>query len=177
MTGRLEELSHWVKFEGNAWSDPNGLGENGWEELPYWLKGYGDLGYVLHDSVIIKNARRWVDAVLGSWQVDGYFGPRANKTGLDGQPDLWPHMVMCNVLQSYYEFSGDERVLSFLTRYYQWIGAQPVTTFGNGLWPHVRAGDAIETAYWLYNRTGDASAAADRQSDPRPHGTLGSRDY
>src|SRR6185312_911254 len=29
-------------------------------------------------------------------------------------------------------------------------------TFSNGLWPHTRAGDAIETAYWLYDRTGDA---------------------
>ena len=105
--------------------DPNGLGENGWEELPYWLKGYGDLGYVLHDSVIIKNARRWIDAVLASQQADGYFGPRANKTGLDGQPDLWPHMVMCNVLQSFYEATADERVLPFLTRYFHWLNTQP----------------------------------------------------
>jgi hypothetical protein len=51
--GHLEELSHWCKFEGNAWADPNGQGENGWEELPYWLKGYGDLGYVLQDPAII----------------------------------------------------------------------------------------------------------------------------
>ena len=155
MTGHLEELSHWCKFEGNAWADPNGRGENGWEELPYWLKGYGDLGYVLQDPTIIQHARRWIDAVLASQEADGYFGPRANKTGLNGEPDLWPHMVMCNVLQSYYDYSGDGRVLTFLTNYYHWIGTQADSTFSNGRWPHVRAGDAIETAYWLYNRTGD----------------------
>ena len=54
MTGHLQEISKWCKFEGNAWSDPQGQGQNGWEELPYWLKGYGDLGYVLNDQDIIK---------------------------------------------------------------------------------------------------------------------------
>ena len=53
MTGRLPEISKWCKFEGNAWADPQGQGHSGWEELPYWLKGYGDLGYVLKDEAII----------------------------------------------------------------------------------------------------------------------------
>src|SRR5579859_6072333 len=44
MTGHLQELSKWCKFEGNAWASPTGQGHSGWEELPYWLKGYGDLG-------------------------------------------------------------------------------------------------------------------------------------
>src|SRR5437868_3155757 len=47
MTGHLDEVSHWCKFEGNAWTDPHGKGHSGWEEAPYWLKGFGDLGYVL----------------------------------------------------------------------------------------------------------------------------------
>ena len=50
MTGQLEEVSKWCKFEGNAWVDPEGNGHSGWEEMPYWLKGYGDLGYVLKDE-------------------------------------------------------------------------------------------------------------------------------
>src|SRR5262249_51649722 len=66
MTGHLEEISKWCKFEGNAWASPDGEGHSGWEELPYWLKGYGDLGYVLKDEVVIKNARKWIDAVLSS---------------------------------------------------------------------------------------------------------------
>src|SRR6266850_8122909 len=117
MTGHLEEISKWCKFENSAWASPNGQGLFGWEELPYWLKGYGDLGYVLADEKIIKKARKWIDAALSSQEPDGFFGPRANKTGLEGKPDLWPHMVMLNVLQSFYEYSGDERVLPFMTKY------------------------------------------------------------
>jgi len=43
LTGRLPEITKWCKFESNAWADSKGQGQNGWEELPYWLKGYGDL--------------------------------------------------------------------------------------------------------------------------------------
>jgi len=156
MTGHLEEISQWCKFDDSAWASPSGQGKFGWEELPYWLKGYGDLGYVLNDPRIIRGARKWIDATLSSQEADGYFGPRANKTGLDGHPDLWPHMVMLNVLQSFYEFSGDDRVLPFMTRYLKWLNAQPPDTFGRGYWPKIRFGDTLESAHWLYNRTGEA---------------------
>ena len=52
MTGRLEEISPWCKFETSAWVHPR-EGKNGWEEMPYWLKGYADLGYVTGDEAII----------------------------------------------------------------------------------------------------------------------------
>src|SRR6058998_3639256 len=61
MTGHLPEISKWCKFEGNAWAAANGQGHSGWEELPYWLKGFGDLGYVLKDERIIAEARKWID--------------------------------------------------------------------------------------------------------------------
>jgi hypothetical protein len=153
MIGRLPEISKWCKFEGNAWADPQGQGHSGWEELPYWLKGYGDLGYVLKDDKIIAEARKWIDAVLSSQEGDGWFGPRSLKTSLKGKPDLWPHMVMLNVLQSFHEFSNDERVIPFMLKYHKWLNEQPGDTFGNGYWPKIRFGDNIETAYWLYNRT------------------------
>lgn len=57
-TGRLGELSAFLEPEGNAWLDPQGRGTASfWEELPYWLKGYGDLGYLLGDERIIRDAR------------------------------------------------------------------------------------------------------------------------
>lgn len=155
MTGRLQEISRWCKFENSAWASPTGAGEHGWEELPYWLKGYGDLGYVLEDANIIREARRWIDATLGSQEADGFFGPRENKKSLGGHPDLWPHMVMLNVLQSHYEFTADSRVLPFMTRYMRWLNTQPGDAFGRGYWPKLRFGDTIETALWLYNRTGE----------------------
>jgi DUF1680 family protein len=155
MTGHLQEISKWCKFEDNAWADAQGQGNNGWEELPYWLKGYGDLGYVLKDEAVIKSARKWINAVLASQEADGWFGPRGLKTGLKGTPDLWPHMVMCNVLQSFYEATGDDRVLPFLTQYFKWMNTLPKENLGAGYWPKVRFGDNIETVYWLYNRTGE----------------------
>ena len=155
MTGHLEEISKWCKFDGNAWASPEGQGHSAWEELPYWLKGYGDLGYVLKDKQVIEHARKWIDAVLASQESDGWFGPRSLKTSLEGKPDLWPHMVMCNVLQSFYEYSGDPRVVPFLTRYFKWLNTQPGSNFGAGYWPKIRFGDNIETIYWVYNRTGE----------------------
>jgi len=156
MTGRLPEISKWCKFDGNAWGARDGQGQYGWEELPYWLKGYGDLGYVLRDHRIMDEARRWIEGVLSSQERDGWFGPRTLKTSLQGKPDLWPHMVMLNALQSFYEATRDERVLPFMLKYHRWLHAQPPATFGNGYWPKLRWGDNIETIHWLYNRTGEA---------------------
>jgi len=155
MTGRLEEISPWCRFDQNAWTDPEGKGHSGWEEMPYWLKGYGDLGYVLGDEAIIKEARRWIEAALASQRDDGWFGPRSLLTSLEGKADLWPNMLMLNVLQSFYEKSADPRVLPFMTKYFRWELNYPEKDFMAGYWPKIRAGDNLESVYWLYNRTGD----------------------
>jgi hypothetical protein len=165
MIGRLKEVSPWLNFEKSAWGNPRGEGERGWEELPYWLKGYGDLGYVLKDEKIIAEAKKWIDSAMSSQREDGWFGPRALLTSLNAtkdkpgtKPDLWPNMVMLNCLQSYYEFSGDKRVLEVMTRYFRWQDKLPASAFGEGYWPKIRAGDNIESIYWLYNRTAPADA-------------------
>ncbi|MGC8830249.1 MAG: beta-L-arabinofuranosidase domain-containing protein [Verrucomicrobiia bacterium] len=156
MTGRLEEISPWLNFEKSAWANPEGKGGFGWEEMPYWLKGYGDLGYVLKDEKIIARARKWIEAAIASQREDGYFGPRGLLTSLNGKPDLWPHMIMLNILQSYYEFTADARILDVMKKYMQWENQLPQSAFGEGYWPKLRMGDNIESVYWLYNRTGEA---------------------
>ncbi|MBI5387322.1 MAG: glycoside hydrolase family 127 protein [Verrucomicrobia bacterium] len=156
MVGRLKEISPWLNFEKSSWGNKEGKGGFGWEELPYWLKGYGDLGYVLRDDAIIAEAKKWIESAMGSQREDGWFGPRELLTSLKGKPDLWPHMVMLNILQSYHEFSGDRRVLDVMTRYLKWENTLPASAFGEGYWPKIRAGDNIESAFWLYNRTGEA---------------------
>ena len=118
MTGHLEEISPWLDFQQSAWANKEGRGQRGWEELPYWLKGYGDLGYVLKDEAIIAEAKKWIDAAISSQREDGWFGPRELLTSLDGNPDLWPHMVMLNVLQSRYESTGDPRIIEVMTGYF-----------------------------------------------------------
>ncbi len=152
--GRLQDISKFLKWEGNGWVNPEASG--GWEEVPYWLKGYGDLGYVLGDEKIIAEARRWIDAILATQQPDGWFGPSGLRTSLKGKADMWPHMPVLNALQSYYEFSGDKRVLDFMLKYSRWQNGLPPSAFGAGFWPRIRFGDNLQTVYWLYNRTGEA---------------------
>lgn len=153
--GRLPEISRFLVKEDNSWLDPEGKGHAGWEEVPYWLKGYGDTGYLLGDERIIGETRQWIEAVFLTQREDGYFGPRSNLTSIDGKPDFWANMIMLFVLQSYYEYSGDPRVLDLMTKYFHWQMTVPDEDFLLPYWQHQRGGDNLYSVYWLYNRTGD----------------------
>jgi len=66
MVGHLPELSKFCKHDSGWWN----FESRGWEELPYWIKGFGDLAYVL------KNGRGWgggnKPSVKGSQVGGGY---------------------------------------------------------------------------------------------------------
>src|SRR6478609_6499480 len=98
LTGHLGEISAWLDKKNNAWYSGNGEGDHGWEEVPYWLKGYGDLGYILNDDAIISETKKWLEKVFQSQQPDGYFGPRIvendHQDNKGATPDLWPNMLM-----------------------------------------------------------------------------------
>ena len=115
LTGKLGEISAWLDKKDNAWLLSGG--DHGWEEVPYWLKGYGDLAYILKDSAMIAETKVWIEAAIQSRQPDGFFGP-VNERG--GKRELWANMVMLWCLQSYYEYSGDKRVLTLMTDYFKW---------------------------------------------------------
>lgn len=154
-TGRLEEISEFLKHENNAWLSSTGDGIHGWEEVPYWLKGFGDLGYVLGDKRIIRDAKFWLDHVMAGQADNGWLGPRSNLVNNDGKPDMWPNMPMLFALQSYFEFSGDKRVIEVMRRYFQWQIALPESDFYLSYWEKQRGGDNLASVYWLYNRTGE----------------------
>ncbi len=159
--GRLHEVSRFLDPEGNAWLSPTGEGEKShWEEVPYWLKGYGDLAYLLERPEMIAEAKRWIEPVIQSQREDGYFGPRRNLTVIDSprgpKPDVWPNMVMLNVLQSYHEYTGDPRVIDLMRRYFRWELELPEEDFLLPFWQNQRASDNLASVYWLYNRTGEA---------------------
>ncbi|MBN1542838.1 glycoside hydrolase family 127 protein [candidate division KSB1 bacterium] len=151
-TGRLPELSKFCAFDNNAWTTLDGSGEHGWEEVPYWLKGFQNLGYLLQDQRIIDESNRWVQAVLKSQQSDGYFGSAANRESTD----LWPNMAMLFVLRSYYEATEDPAVIEFMTRYFRWQMTIPFENFLPSSWQKWRGGDNLDSIYWLYNITGEA---------------------
>jgi len=153
--GHLTEISKFLRKEHNAWLSPTGEGDFGWEEVPYWLRGFGNLGYILRDERIIKEARVWIEGVLSSQAESGYFGPRANLTSLDGKPDVWPHMIMLDALRSYYEFTRDERVLDLMAGFFRWELDWPEQDFLLPFWQQQRAADNLANVYWLYNIRGD----------------------
>jgi len=160
-TGHLTEISQYLQRKNNAWLSPQGLGIHGWEEVPYWLRGYGDLAYVLHDPAMIKEAKSWIEPIIESQRSDGWFGPRANLTAGDhGKPDVWPNMLALQCLESYYDYTHDQRVLKLMTRYFAWENALPDSDLLKSYWEYERAADNMASAMWLYNRTGQKSLLA-----------------
>ena len=166
MTGRLDELSDFLKPD-NGWF---GSQNEGWEEQPYWLRGFYDLAVLTGDERCLSEAHRWIEAVLSSQDTYGYFGAPCHKrrVGDNGQVmcDLWPHMVMLDAVIHHEEHTGDARVVPFMIRFFTFCRDVPDELFmpviqeGFGDWKpsiqHARAGDMVPHLFWLYNRTGDA---------------------
>src|SRR5687767_11649421 len=74
LTGNLGKISAWLAKTDNAWLTKDGKGKWGWEEVPYWLKGYAHIGYLLQDQAMINESKFWIDAVLNNQRPDGDFG-------------------------------------------------------------------------------------------------------
>ena len=157
--GHLGEISRFLRKERNSWLDRQGQGDHGWEEVPYWLKGYAHNAYLLGRAGQIAEAQVWIDGALGSQQPDGWFGPRKAKPTVKstaGEYDLWPNMVMLFALQSYHDYSADPRVLELMRKYFRWELAVPEEKFLPPYWQQQRAADNLWSVYWLYNRTGES---------------------
>jgi hypothetical protein len=102
---------------------------------------------------MISEAKFWIDAVLNNQRDNGDFGPMVEKG--EGKRDLWTNMPMLWCLQSYYEYSQDPRVISFMTKYFKWELSIPDDKFLEDYWENSRGGDNMTSVYWLYNITGD----------------------
>lgn len=152
LNGHLVSISAWLDKNNNQWLSDQG--DHGWEEVPYWLRGYSSLAYILDDADMKKEAQVWFDAVLDNVKPDGFLGPRNNE---GDKPEVWAQMVMLWALQTYHEATGDPRVLPAMTNYFKWEMKQPDDKFLEGLWEQKRGGDNMWSVLWLYNETGDAS--------------------
>src|SRR5688572_1436372 len=158
--GHLTEISDFLKKENNAWLSKSGEGQRGWEEPPYWLKGFLITGYLLEDERMINEAHTWIESALDSQKPDGWFGPDKGRTGvatdLKGRDDLWPNMIMLFCLQSFHERIGDPRVPELMRKYFRYLQSVPEDKFLLGYWPSIRGGDQLYSILWLYNRTGES---------------------
>ncbi len=63
-------------------------------------------------------------------------------------------MIMLWCLQSYYEYSQDQRVIDLMTNYFKWQMTVPDDKLLEDYWENSRGGDNIIGIYWLYNHTG-----------------------
>ena len=153
MTGQLPKISQWLKKDGNAWLNKDGDGKAGWEEVPYWLKGYISLAYQLKDKAMIEEAQGWIEAALASQRPNGDFGPiqMIDKNSRD----FWGNMLMLSCLRTYYEATGDQRVIIMMRKYFAFQNTIPDKDFLTGYWQDARGGDNLASIYWLYNMTGD----------------------
>ena len=141
LTGHLDEI--WPDVGPNsAW-----LGGNGedWERGPYYCDGLVPLAYILSEKGLISKAEKWMNSVLSSQTVEGFFGPKSNV-------DWWPRMVMLKALTSYYEATKDSRVLSFMIRYFEYqskeLKYRPLEH-----WAWARGFENLIPIFWLYERT------------------------
>jgi len=160
MTGQLDQILPNLMGDRNGW-----LGGDGdkWERGPYWIDGLLPLAYILDDDALKAKAQRWVEWTLASQQENGFFGPSEDLPNVDGLQrdrthDWWPRIVVLKILQQYYDATGDERVITFLTKYFHYQLEQlPVDKLGKwSYWAVERGGDNIMVVYWLYNITGES---------------------
>jgi hypothetical protein len=132
----------------SGWLGGTGPDAESWEKGPYYVKGLVSLAYVLDDPELKQTAQKWIDWSLSSQKPDGSFGPTTQRE------DWWPRMVMTFALRQYAEATDDPRVLPFLQNYLHYmlreLPSRPLRE-----WSKARAGDQIDTVYWVYNRTGD----------------------
>jgi hypothetical protein len=153
LTGHLGEISSWLQKEDSAWLSKDGKGKYGWEELPYWLKGYIELAYIFQDPKMIAESHLWIEGALASQRPDGDFGP--DQRFGDGSRDYWANMIMLFCLKSYYDHTSDPRVLELMTKYFKYQLTVPDEKMLTHYWQKMRGGDNLYSIHWLYNRTGD----------------------
>lgn len=161
MTGHLDDILPNLVGDRNGW-----LGGDGdkWERGPYWIDGLLPLAYILDDDALKAKAQRWIEWTLASQREDGFFGPAEDSPNIDGlqrdrAQDWWPRMVVLKILQQYYDATSDERVIPFLSKYFNYQLRQlPNNKLGKwSYWAVERGADNLMVVYWLYNITGDES--------------------
>jgi hypothetical protein len=153
MTGHLDEISWWLEKNDNAWLDKNAKDKKGWEEVPYWLRGYSVLGYLTNDAKMISESKSWIEAILSNQDKDGFFGPVIIRD--NGKRDMWANMLVLNIMQDYYDYTGDKRVIKFMTNYFKWEMTVPEKDLLGTYWDTSRGGENLSSILWLYNITGE----------------------
>jgi len=164
-SGHLDEVHPKLKND-NGWLGGKG---DGWEETPYWLDGAVPLAYLLDDPQLKTKVLKYIEWTLKNQRPSGYFGPITKEEREEGikvtadncaaGEDWWPKMVMLKVLQQYYLATNDQRVISFMTKYfgYQLKTLQQCPIGKWTEWGASRGAENVMMAQWLFNITREKS--------------------
>lgn len=147
LSGHIDELFDDLS-DKSAWL--GGKGE-AWERGPYYVDGLIPLAYLLDDNTLKAKAERWVNAILNSADVNGFFGPKSNN-------DWWPRIVALKALVGYAEATGDDnRILPFFRNFFKYqfnaLDEQPLY-----YWAAARALEELIPLKYYYDKTGDLLA-------------------
>lgn len=143
LTGHIHELFPDLS-DDNAWL--GGKGE-AWERGPYYLDGLIPLAFLTGDPELLRRAKMWVDAILASESDYVGFGPKRSV-------DWWPRFVALKALKSWHDYTGDERVLPFVMRYFDFMFKR-LEKFPLKYWAWARGPECFEALEWAYEQTGE----------------------
>jgi DUF1680 family protein len=164
-TGHLDEVHNKLKND-NGWLGGKG---DGWEETPYWLDGAVPLAYLIDDKQLKEKVLKYINWTIENQRPSGYFGPitkderekgvKITPETCESGEDWWPKMIMLKVLQQYYEASADQRVIPFMTKYFNYqLAAIKNCPIGKWTeWATSRGADNVMMVQWLYTKTKDRS--------------------
>ncbi len=89
----------------------NGEWESG-ENLPRYVRGVLLLSAALDDKLLKDKATGYLQSILNSAREGGDFGPKGIRS-------LTPKIEAVKTLLTYYEYTGEERVLHFLKKFFK----------------------------------------------------------
>lgn len=147
LSGNLHKM--WRDVRDSSWI---GGGAEGWERVPYWLDGFVPLAYLLEDEQMIAVAKKYIDAIIGFQQDDGWICPcEAEKRA---EYDHWALILITKTLTVYYECSGDERipkvVYRILKNFYDLLKSGEIKLFNWGKFRWFESFIAINFIYARY---------------------------
>ncbi|WP_400073707.1 beta-L-arabinofuranosidase domain-containing protein [Zobellia russellii] len=109
-----------------------------YEQTGYYLDGILRTGYLLNDTTLINRAKKNINHVLATPNIDGILGPV--------NADDWSRTVFFRAIMAKYDAEPDPKILERLTDHY----LKKPRLFNEG-----RALMSIEQILWLYKKIND----------------------
>lgn len=121
-----------------------------YEQNGYWIDGMIRAGHLTDNEKLVKQAGQKIYPVIENIDKDGFLGPGFLKDGL-----TWAHAVYFRALIAEYTATQDARILESLKRHFLRRPLKEAYRKQDLRIISVRNVAEIETALWIYEKTGD----------------------